>query len=291
MLRDAVMHRFNLILFVVLFCIPGGVAAEQPKITVDELIARHLASIGDPAARSAAKSRGVAGPLVFRMTRSGAGYGEGKATFLSDGHKLRLVMNLNTANYTGEDVISDGTRSEIASTVSGQRSRLGGFLWTRREIIRDGLIGGVLSTAWPLLDVAATKAVLRYDGLKTVDGRSLHELRYEPRKSDPDLQIKLYFDPESYRHVMTTYEATIPVPQARSINPNSTATNGAATQPLHITLKETFSEFHTVDGLTLPQRWQLQWVSDAAEVPIMDWEINARTVAHRPLDPASFKVP
>ena len=277
---------------VVSFCLPVTHASDQPKLSVDELVARHLASIGDAAARSAAKSRGVAGPLVFRITRSGAGSAEGKATFLSEGRKLRLVMNINSAPYTGEDFISDGNKSDIASTVSGQRSRLGAFLWTRREIIRDGLIGGTLSEAWPLLDLGATKATLHYNGLKTVDGRSLHELRYEPRKGDPDLQIRLYFDPEAYRHVMTTYEANIPVAQARSIDPNGTrATNGADTQALHITLKEMFADFRTVDGVTLPQSWKLEMSSDAPETPIMDWEINARTVAHRPLDPTSFKVP
>lgn len=274
------------------FCGSVAKAAEQPKITVDELVARHVASIGDAAARNAAKSRAVAGPLVFRITRSGGGEGAGKATLLSEGRKIRMVMSVNNANYTGEDFISDGSKSDIASTASGQRSRLGAFLWTRREIIRDGLIGGTLSTAWPLLDLGATKATLRYNGLKTIDGRSLHELRYEPRKGDSDLQIKLYFDPETYRHVMTTYEANIAVPAARSIEANSTtANNGAETQALHITLKETFSDFRAVDGLMLPQSWKLEMASDAPEMPIMDWEINGRTVAHRPLDPAAFKVP
>lgn len=286
------MRRLLIALIAICFCAPVSQASDQPKLSVDELVARHLASIGDAAARNAAKSRGVAGPLTFRVTRSGGGGGEGKATLLSDGRKLRLVMSVNTIDYTGEDFISDGSKNDIASTASGQRSRLGAFLWTRREIIRDGLIGGTLSEAWPLLDLGATKATLRYNGLKSVDGRSLHEVRYEPRKGDADLLIKLYFDPETYRHVMTTYEANVPVPQARSIDPNSTrATNGADTQVLHITLKETFSEFRTVDGLTLPQHWQIELVSDAPETPILDWEINARTVAHRPLDPASFKVP
>jgi hypothetical protein len=286
------MRRFLIALIAVCFCVPVSRASDQPTLGADELIARHVASIGDAAARNAAKARGVAGPLVFRMTRGGAGSADGKITFLSDGRKLRLVMNLNSAPYTGEDFISDGNKSEIASTVSGQRSHLGAFLWTRREIIRDGLLGGALSEAWPLLDLGATKATLHYNGLKTIDGRSLHELRYEPRKGEPDLQIKLYFDPETYRHVMTTYEANIPVPAARSINPNSTAANnGADTQPLHITLKETFSDFRAVDGLMLPQTWKLEMSSDAPETPVMDWEINARTVKHQPLDPASFKVP
>src|SRR5512142_3094971 len=132
-------HLLNVIIavLVVSFCCPVTHASDQPKLTAEELVARHLASIGDTAARNTAKSRGVAGPLVFHMSRSGAGSAEGKATFLSDGRKLRLVMTLNTSNYTGEDCISDGNKSDIASTVSGQRSRLGAFLWTRREIIRD----------------------------------------------------------------------------------------------------------------------------------------------------------
>src|SRR5207245_6897539 len=74
--------------------------------------------------------------------------------------------------------------------------------------MREGLLGGVLVTAWPLLDVQERKAKLTYQGIKKFEGREFQVIRYRPKKGT-DLAIRLYFEPETLRHAMTTYQVSI----------------------------------------------------------------------------------
>lgn len=57
-------------------------------------------------------------------------------------------------------------------------------------VIREGLLGGVLTTAWPLLNVDQRKAKLNFDGLKKIDGQEVYDLRYHPHKNT-DLELSL----------------------------------------------------------------------------------------------------
>ena len=72
------------------------------------------------------------------------------------------------------------------------------FLRGQDAVIREGLLGGVLSCAWPLLNLEDRKPRLSYEGLKTIDGQQLYDLRYRPQRST-DLDIHLYFDPQTFR--------------------------------------------------------------------------------------------
>ena len=114
-------------------------------------------------------------------------------------------------------------------------------------------------------------------------------MKYEPKKSSDNIQIRFYFDPTSYRHVMTIYEALIPVQAAVSINPNaSTARNGAQSQEGHQILKETFSGFKTLDGITIPSIWIVQLTNDTDATTTMKWTFDIQKAVHAPVDPAAF---
>lgn len=267
-------------------------AADDTKpTTAEELIAKHLAAVGTPEARAAAKSCGIDGGAAFNF-KNGGGGGEsrGSVRMASEARKMHLMIELGTPNYTGEDVVSDGSKLNIAGFVAGKKSMLGAFLDQRPEVVREGLLGGVLTTGWALLDVDGRKPKLKFNGLKTVDGKELYELRYEPKKVSGDVQIRLYFDPATYRHVMTVYEAVIPVPNARSINPNSNAAqNGMASQEGHQMLKETFGNFKSLDGETIPSEWTIEMTNDVESTAIMKWSFLIRSAVHAPIDPAAFK--
>ena len=267
------------------------VAADQPKLTEQELITRHLASIGDAAALSAARSCGAAFAVRYQILLGGAGTADGQAKLLSDGRKLRLVMEFNSNQYRGEDLVSDGSKAGVATTTAGLRDPLGGFLYTRRDLLTQGLIGGTLSTAWPLLDTGSLQPKLHYNGLKKIDGRDLVELRYEPRKGASDARVFLYFEPETYRHVLTLYRVDVPVTEARSLNPGTKSQNGAATQEGKITLKESFSDFRVSDGLTLPTHWTLELTNEGQSTWTMRWDMTSTALVHSAMDPAAFKVP
>lgn len=283
--------RNILLLLVIALLSAFACAADDPK-SADELLAKHLAAIGTPEARAAVKSRGVDGPAHFNFVMGGGGgSAEGQMKMATEGRKLRLVVNLGTQNYTGEDFVSDGSKVSVAGFVSGKKSLLGAFVYQRPEVLKEGLLGGVLSTGWALLDVADRKAKLKYSGRKKIGTQELLELKYEPKKTSDNVQVHMYFDPTTYRHVMTIYEATIPVTAARSMNPNAaSAQNGQLSQEGHQILKETFGAFKTLDGITLPSQWAIEMTDDVHATNTMKWDFTIRNAVHAPVDPAAFNV-
>src|SRR5512147_840676 len=152
---EVLMRKVLILGLVVLLVATASFSADESKLTPDDLVSRHLAAIGTPEARSAAKSRGVDGKAHFQFVAGGGGQTDGDAKMGTDGRKLRFVVNLNSANYTGEDFVTDGSKVNIASVVSSKRSVLGSFLYNRDIVLKEGLFGGVLSTAWPLLNLSA----------------------------------------------------------------------------------------------------------------------------------------
>ena len=71
--------------------------------------------------------------------------------------------------------------------------------------------GGALSAAWPLLDISTRGPKLKYVGSKKINDRQTRVISYEP-KDGSNLEIKLYFDAETFRHVRTEYQQDFPPP-------------------------------------------------------------------------------
>jgi len=182
--------------------------AVEPATTADELTAKHLDSIGSKEARAAAKTRAVQGTADYRILVGGGGKTSGKTGLVSEGHKLRFMMKF-PMDYRGETFVFNGDAVKVAfSNTNQSRSPFAAFLATYEVLIRDGLFGGVLSTGWALSDIPDRKAKLVYEGLKKVDGRELHQIRYLPHKGS-DVEILLYFEPDTFRHVKTVYSVSV----------------------------------------------------------------------------------
>lgn len=151
-------------------------------------------------------------------------------------------------------------------------------------MLREGLLGGVLSTAWPMLDLDARKAKVGYEGEKKIDNRQLLTLSYRPMKAT-DLLIFLYFDPETFRHVMTSYELTIrPTIVAEIAN--------ARQQESRYRIEERFGDFRTVDGLTLPSHYDLRFTEELQNgfTKSLEWDITTTRVLNNvSLDPRNFQ--
>jgi hypothetical protein len=137
---------------------------------------------------------------------------------------------------------------------------MGQFVLSNNEIVTDGLWGGTLSTAWALSHLDERRAKLKYQGLKKVNGRELHRLDYATSKHTT-LEIQLYFEPDSFRHVMTVYSLTI------SPQMGLTELENAKQQPTHYLLEERFADFKQSDGLSLPGRWTIQFTADVPQDP------------------------
>jgi len=249
------MQRILLLVIIAAFALtPPFASAKEPGLKPKELVSKHLASIGTSEAIAAAKSRVVEGKVHFTFQSQSAAE-DGKQTFASQGDKLHFYIGLPNPNYRGERFISDGSKIYIADIKPGIRSSLGEFIHVQDRIIREGLWGGVLSTDWALLALDQRHPKLSYGGLKKIDGQELHQLRYSPSKHN-DLEISLYFEPETFRHVMTVYALTISPQMGRS--DITTARQNQTTYRL----EERFADFKPFDGLNLPTHWEVRFTED-----------------------------
>jgi hypothetical protein len=256
-------------------------------ITVEELVSRHLEAIGPASARSAVKTRVLQGAAVYRMVVGGGGHLEGKTGLVSEGRKVRYLVRFPQADYRGENVVFDGNRIGVSSSTADQhRSAFAGLITSQGVILRDGLLGGTLSTAWPLLDLQERKSKLIIEGLRKMDGRELYQVRYEPAKR-ADVEIRLYFEPDTFRHVKTVYVTSV------GNNVGGDILRSSKLQPERTTLEERFSDFKTVDGVTLPSKWNLQftWELPQGTTSVTEWDLKEDEITHNMgLDPRNFEV-
>lgn len=260
------------------------VSADE-KMKPEELVAKHLDSIGSAEARAKAPSRMASGSTQFVFKIGGAANLTGQAMFVSSGAKFRFGMQFQTADYVGEDLAFDGNKATAGMQPQGSRSPLSLFATVQSMPMKEGLVGGVLSTAWPLLKMDQTQPKLEYRGLKKIDGRQLHELGYRPRKGSTDLKTFLYFDTETFRHVRTKYQYEVAAMIGARDNPNQN-------QESYYSVTEDFDNFRTVQGLTLPHKYKLQFSAESGRATsIQEWTVAFDRIAHNPkLDEALFTI-
>lgn len=254
----------------------------QDKMKPEELIAKHLDSIGTAEVRAAVKTRTVNGKFVMHPIVGGTGDSMGDAGVLTSGQRMKLLLRSSSERYAGEKVWFDGKRPGVDMANVGTRTYLGDFLYHNDCILRDGLFSGAVGTSWALEDVKARGAKLVYDGLKVVDGKSLLQLTYIPKKSASELEIRLFFDPETYRHVMTQYKIeVVPYMSVRaSRNDRQASTQNSSKTRYNIV--ERFSEFQTADGITLPTKWQIDYSVDPVDPIQMRWTVDWTRISNNP---------
>jgi hypothetical protein len=252
----------------------GAGSAQDKKPRPEELVARHVESLGAAEAQAAARSRTVTGSVTLSLRIGGAGNLSGEAMMVSTGPRLRFGMRFPVIEYPGEDMAFDGARAATGFLPKGTRSQLSAFLSQQDAPLKEGLFGGVLSTAWPLLRFEQQQPRLEYRGLKKVGGRELHEVNYRPRKGSSSLKIVLHFDPMTFRHVRTQYSfqigASIGTRENANLNPES-----------DYSLTEEFDDFRAVDGLMLPHKYRLQLsVQSGPASALYDYNLAIGRISH-----------
>lgn len=265
--------RRLLVVVLVFVCIacPALLGADS-NLTLDQLIANHLKAIGSPEALTAAKARQIDGSAHFEVLVGGGGKLDGQAALVSDGPKMKMGMLFTDPSYNGEVFTTDGDKVAAKSMKTGMRSLVGGFVYDHSQILREGLLGGALSSAWALLDVKGHKAKVTYDGIKKIDDRQLHQVTYRPKKNAGDADIKLYFD-QDFHHVMSVYKVTIE--QTLGLQPTTSPgqpvtaseTASASQNQTRYRLEETFSDFKENNGLTLPTKYALRLTYEPGNNP------------------------
>ncbi|HEV8484296.1 MAG TPA: hypothetical protein VGV87_12190 [Blastocatellia bacterium] len=272
-------------------CVP--VSAQEKKLTAEELVSRHLDAIGSKEARAAVTRRVVSGPVKYVIRVAGGGFLNGGAVMLSSGPKFRYTMKFANPEYPSDDLAFDGERADTSILPNGRRTSVGLFLTQQSLPLKEGLLGGVLSTAWALGRTGQLQPRIEYRGIKKIEGRELYSLGYRARKGSSDLKVNLYFDAGSFRHVRTEYTFEMAAGLGAG-GPNDSSRN----EETHFLLVEEFDDFRAVDGLTLPHKYKLQ--VDVSGVgssfgggrPVLrDWTLTVDQISHKAaVDESVFKI-
>jgi hypothetical protein len=275
-----------------LFLTAASSVLSGAEMKPEDVIARHLDSIGTVEARSAARTRIVQGTSRYKILVGGGGELQGMSALVSEGRKAVVMVKFANGDYRGEQFVTDGDKASVAVTTSNhRRSSFGEFVYSQDQIVRECLMGGTLTTAWALLNLDANKPKLNYNGLKRIDGGEAYEIAYHSKKKD-DLTVHLYFDKDTYRHVMTTYSLTL----ASGLAPNaggSDITQSSKQKETRYTIEERFSDFKTAEGLTLPTKYVIHFTEELQNgtTNVYEWDLTADEISNnKPLDPRNFQV-
>lgn len=264
--------RLSVVMAVALLCCALAFPNTSEKIKVEEVVARHLASIGTPEALSSAKTRVLMGEVKAQLKLTNVPVDiSGPAQFASTGDKFMLAMIFNSNNYPHEKLGYDGEKLTLGTLTSGGRTPLGNFLLSQEVIFKQGLMGGVLSSAWPLLSFDPQKPNLSYSGTEKLNGRPAHKLKF---RNSGNLQISLFFDAETFQHFRTQYEYVIPARQG------ATPELSASQRDSRYKLVEEFSDFQPTNNLVLPHRYTIKLTIELPEkTQMMEWAITFQQFA------------
>jgi hypothetical protein len=255
-------------------CVLQGKADQ--KLTPAELLAKHLEAIGSVEARARVSSMRVKGTCLLTVRQGGSGQVDGEAVMASQGSMNLITMTFNSPDYPYESLKYDGKNFIASQFRPGLRTSLAQFFLTNDVLFKEGIVGGVLSASWPLLNLQDKNPKLEYAGLKKVGGRQMNALKYMPRKGS-DLKIMLFFDAETFQHLRSEYERTIYTTDQQRIGGASGLPPAARQRSSNarINAVEEFSDFRSEGGLNLPHTYKFE-LSIQSEVrpALVDWTFN-----------------
>lgn len=259
----------------------SGISAAD--LSPEQLVSEHLKSIGDTNMLSQVKSISLIGNSEVNFILGMSGQMNGTSMLVSEGSQAGIGMMFDDINYPGEYFAYDGKNVTVGHIKPGLRSPIADFIYRYNKVMKNGIVGGVLSSAWPLLDIKRNRPNMKARKTK-VDGAELYEIEYRPRDNHGEMTIRMYFDPETYRHVSTEYKVrTDNDMTAGGNNPFNSNENSSILAISQVrgesfyTLTERFDDFRKVGALTLPYSYTIDYMIDGTNQPgfIAKWKISA----------------
>ncbi len=225
------------------------------KMTADELISKHRASIGTKEKLDSIKERMAIGLSEFESKLPSIKT-NGKALVASRGQDFMFLVSFNSREYPFEKIGLFSNRINLPWVAPGARSPLGAFVADHEKMLSDRVFTGSISGAWTLLD-PKMNAQVKLGGKKKIEGREAYGLEYWPKGvNSSEFTILMYFDAETFRHVRTEYRHVI--------NPGQDTFGRLGRQAgVRQTLIENFGDFRTVDGLTLPYSYIAHYTTES----------------------------
>lgn len=254
------------IVFAWLFSVVSLVEAQNLK--AEEIIAKHLESIGKKEKLDAIKNHFVLGASEFESKLPSKKTG-GKSLIVSEGGNLFFIASFNSNEYPFEKIGYFNEKINLPFVTSGARSPLGAFIADHEKILSDGLLAGTISSNWLMFDIAVKKGKISTAGTRKVDGRKAYVLDYFPKGlGSTEFTIKLLFDAENFRHIRTEYRDAI----------NSTQdTFGRLGRQggVKLTMIEDFGDFKDAGGLMMPHLYEIKYTTDSnSGVYEFDWTVK-----------------
>jgi hypothetical protein len=248
--------------------------AKDEKLKPEQVIAKHLESIGSPEKLKEIKNRATNGTGHVDFRVGGSASLPAEVNLVSEGTSVRFAMRTPALEYPGEQFAFDSSKVVIGQISPGRRSNLGEFIFVNDELLKEGLLFGTLSTSWTFLNTDKKQPKLDLSGPKKVDGKSVYEMKYIPRKGNGNITAFFDFDAETFRHIRSQFKAEV-VPT----NVGQKITDSAET--IRYTITETFNDFKQVDGLTLPHSYQLDFSIDNPRGGFVgNWTYTVKQVSH-----------
>lgn len=255
------------------------------KMTAADVIAKHLDSIGAKELRDQVKNHIVIGETTVNFITQKTPSLVGKIVLVSEGNKNFFGLKFDSTDYPTERFSFDGKDGKVGLVKTGVRSILGNFITANEVIIEDGLLGGTLSSAWSLIDPASKKAKISFDGTKKLNGKEVYVLGYSP-KGGADLNIKMFFDKETFQHVRTEYK------RVSSAGIGLTPDQSSQFYETRISLTEEFSDFKPESNITLPHKYRLFYsISGQRGTTEIEWLFDLKEFGfNQNLDPNTFVI-
>lgn len=258
------MKVFRLILLIAIVSTP--IFAQ--KLKAEDVLAKHLDSIGTTENRAALKNMIVVGDAVVTYISQKNLPANGRVVIASAKEKMFFGMSLNAADYPLEKFIYNGKNTSVAFVRPGTRTVLGNFVLSNEDVLQESILGGTLTTSWALMNLADNKAKLSFDGTKKIDGKETFVLGYSP-KGGGDIKISLYFDKETFRHVRTEYKRTA----SAVIGQRPEQSSQFSETRLKVT--ENFSDFKAEKDMTLPHTYSLNYTINGQNgTTEIEWKFN-----------------
>ncbi len=255
------------------------------KLKPEEIVAKHLESIGTADVRAAVKSQMAVGDVVVTFVSQKNQTAQGRVVMASAGGKNFLGLRLNAADYPGDKFSFDGSKAKVAGVESGGRSYLTDFVAANQSTVKGSLLGGVLASSWALGDTAGTKGKLSGGGLKKVDGKEHYVLGYSP-KGGSDVDITLFFENDTFRHVRTEYKRT----SSAGIGTSPNQSSGLPETRIKVT--EVYGDFRAEKGLMLPHTYKFTYSEIGQRgTREVEWAYTLNEFAfNQPMDDKTFDV-
>lgn len=263
----------------------GANAVFAQKMTAEEILAKHLESIGSAKNRDAVKTRIIIGDVEFLLQSQNPI--PGKSIIASSTEGAIFGINLNTVSYRFDKFSYDGKKVRVGFITPGGRSPLGGFIFSYGDVLKKSLLGGTLSASWALLNAESRQAKMTYEGTEKINGKETHIIEYLP-KGGADVFVKMFFDAENFRHVRTEYHRTV----AGRTGNDSVSSVQQVQRRYRIT--EDFSSYKKFGSLNLPSSYKIIYTLSGVgggEVTKAEWRFKITDASfNQPLGDSAFDI-